>query len=120
MDTHNDKVDYTQAFNTKAQHWCKEALAVQSACNLSGVVFSMNRMTQDLCEVSHVENKGTDWRNHHPIVVLFTDKLASLCGLRTDSVRRYSWAYEWCTRTADGDRQGWDYIEGQGDESATG
>jgi hypothetical protein len=52
----------------------QEALDVQNACNLCGVVQSFARAMIDLGE--HV--KGTDARNKHPISVLWADKVAQL------------------------------------------
>ncbi len=54
----------------------QEAIDVQDACNLSGVVFSFARAMTDMCE--HVS--GTDARNTHPICVLWADKIAHLTG----------------------------------------
>lgn len=54
------------------------ALDVQDACNLSGVVHSFSRVMALLSEESNRLGKGTDWKNKHPIAVLFSDKIASL------------------------------------------
>lgn len=54
----------------------QEALDVQDACNLSGVVHGFSRAMHDLCEHVH----GTDARNRHPICVLWADKIAHLTG----------------------------------------
>ena len=55
-----------------------EALAVQDACNLSGVVHSFARVF----EIIRAEpgNHGTDYVNKHPVCVLFADKIAHLTG----------------------------------------
>ncbi len=71
----------------------KEALQVQDACNLSGIVFSLAKHMQTLCD--HPRCTGTSWRNHHPIVVLFLSKLDSLCtGDLSDGVGSFSKAYD--------------------------
>lgn len=57
----------------------QEALDVQNACNLCGVVQSFARAMADLGE--HV--KGTDARNSHPISRLWADKVANLTGTQT-------------------------------------
>lgn len=54
----------------------KEVLAVQDACNLSGVALSFGRAMVDLGE----HTNGTDERNKHPISVLWADKIAHLTG----------------------------------------
>jgi hypothetical protein len=54
----------------------REALAVQDACNLSGVAHGFARAMSDLCE----HGLDTDARNHHPIAILWADKIAHLTG----------------------------------------
>lgn len=58
----------------------EDALVVQNACNLSGVVFSWARHMQAVCDAANQYGKGTDWKNHHPVNVLFASKVASLTG----------------------------------------
>ena len=72
----------------------EEALAIQDACNLSGVVFAFKRAMQTLCELSHEEGKGTDWRNRHPVSVLFASKIASLTG--ADDMMKTCDAFDAC------------------------
>lgn len=73
----------------------KEALAVQNACNLSGVAHGFARAMSDLCSLVP---SGTDARNTHPIAVLWADKIAALTGtqdLGNDTVTKaYSWAHD--------------------------
>lgn len=57
----------------------KSAFEVQDACNLSGVVFTFARIMQKIC--NDPENVGTDWKNNHPIAVLYASKISSLAGL---------------------------------------
>lgn len=52
-----------------------EALQVQDACNLSGVVHSFSRALTELRENGI---NDTDALNNHPISVLYSDKIASL------------------------------------------
>ena len=68
----------------------KSALAVQDACNLSGVVFEFARVMQAVCDESHKTGGGTAWRNQHPIVTLFIDKLADLNGQQSEVLRAFS------------------------------
>ena len=56
------------------------ALDVQDACNLSGVVHSFSRVMSLLSDEANRIGLGTDWKNTHPIAVLFSDKIASLTG----------------------------------------
>lgn len=58
-----------------------EALAVQDASNLSGVVHGFGRALSDLRR--HLEAEpgfGTDRLNQHPVAVVWADKVASLVG----------------------------------------
>jgi hypothetical protein len=72
-----------------AKHW-QAALAVQSACNLSGVVISFAEAMKALC----AEGLDTDSRNRHPIAILFATQIAHLTGINADeSMTRYSRAY---------------------------
>jgi hypothetical protein len=57
------------------KHW-SNALAVQDACNLSGVVHGFAEAMHALCD----EKLDTSARNHHPIAVLFSSKIAALTG----------------------------------------
>lgn len=56
----------------------EEALFIQNACNLSGLVFGLERTMRRFNALN--PGMGTDKRNTHPIFVLWTDKLASLTG----------------------------------------
>ncbi len=57
----------------------REALQVQDACNLSGVVHSFSRAITRLRVLLEAEGKGgTDNVNTHPVCVLWADKIASL------------------------------------------
>jgi hypothetical protein len=59
----------------------REALQVQDACNLSGVVHAFARAMSDL--LKHPECTGTDWANTHPVAVLYADKIAHLTGTQS-------------------------------------
>lgn len=61
------------------QEAAKEAIVVQDACNLSGVVHKFSQiLTEVLWPEARKQEKGTDWVNRHPISIMFTDKIASL------------------------------------------
>lgn len=68
------------------EHW-ENALLVQDACNLSGVVISFAEAMKVLCK----EGLDTDARNNHPIAILFSSKIASLTG--SESMGIFSAAY---------------------------
>ncbi len=68
----------------------REALGVQDACNLSGVVHAFSRVMKALGDAP--ECTGTDWKNRHPIAILFASKIASLTGC--DDTQTFRHAYE--------------------------
>lgn len=56
----------------------KDAIQVQDACNLSGVVHTFSRIVTKIWEEANMNQKSTDWVNHHPIAILYADKIAHL------------------------------------------
>lgn len=56
----------------------KNAINVQDACNLSGVVHSFSRDIKRLRELN--PSMGTDEINRHAICVLYSNKIMSLAG----------------------------------------
>ena len=59
----------------------KEAIDVQNACNLSGVVNSFSKAIADLWVIAREEGgKGTAWINQHRVSRLYADKIKSLSG----------------------------------------
>ena len=68
------------------KHW-HNAVAIQDACNLSGVVHSFAEAMSALC----AEGLDTESRNRHPIAVLFSSKIASLTG--SESCTAFGAAY---------------------------
>lgn len=59
----------------------REALAVQDACNLSGVVHGFSRSISRLRAL--LPMAGTDAINRHPVCQLWADKIAQLSGTQT-------------------------------------
>ena len=76
----------------------ENALDVQDACNLSGVIGAWER-TRDA--VNAACTQGTQERNRHPVNVLFANKCADLTGQFCDDVGRYSAAYDACMSLAE-------------------
>lgn len=75
----------------------REATDVQNACNLSGVVHSYSRIITEVRARLELEgNLSTEVVNHHPVCILFADKIADLTGIQqlgSDSVANaYRWA----------------------------
>jgi hypothetical protein len=72
----------------------REALLVQDACNLSGVVLGFGRaVTRLRALLDEAGNGGNAALHSHPVVVLWTNKLESL----VHSEQRFSEAYAWTT-----------------------
>ena len=74
-----------------------EAIAVQDACNLSGlairfanVVVELRALLQDVPEFE------TEMINRHPIVTLWVMKMADLNGCAWEADAKFSAAYDWC------------------------
>jgi hypothetical protein len=59
----------------------QEALDVQNACNLGGLIQSLPRVVAAVQEEAHELGEGTAYVNTHPIVQLWLDKLCDLAGL---------------------------------------
>jgi hypothetical protein len=70
---------------------CDEAIAVQDACNLSGVVHSFSQAMTALAELGV---KDTEGRNRHPVAILYASKIASLTGC--EGALAFSKAYDYC------------------------
>jgi hypothetical protein len=77
----------------------KEAILVQDACNLSGVVYAFDAVVDILWTEARRRGKGTDWVNTHAISKLFCDKMADLSGAR--SFEDFCSAYAECRKLAD-------------------
>lgn len=78
----------------------QSALDVQTACNLSGVVFSFARVMQRICDS---EPSGTDARNTHAICQLYAEQIKYLAysGFGPEG---YSMAYEECVAKSESAR----------------
>jgi hypothetical protein len=78
----------------------REALAVQNACNLSGVVHGWSRSISRLREL--LPDLGTDGYNRHPINQLWASKVHDLTGMGLSDLDAYGKADEECKRLAAG------------------
>ncbi len=82
----------------------KDALQVQDACNVSGVVLGFARAMEAVnaerwrLEAAGVPT-GSDFVRHHPVVILWVNKLEDMV-YSNSSLTRYSRAYEACNRLA--------------------
>lgn len=78
----------------------QSALDVQTACNLSGVVFSFAEVMRVLCDDRRLD---TNDRNKHAICRLYAEQIAHLsgAGVPSDPDNTYRVAYETCKRLAE-------------------
>lgn len=68
----------------------REALNVQDACNLSGVVLGFGRSVLRLRRLLEAEGScSSEKLNRHPVCVLWSNKIESMTG------ERFSEAYSW-------------------------
>jgi hypothetical protein len=73
----------------------RDALDVQDACNLSGVVHAFSNVMTALREHARAGNwENTDKLNHHPIAIMWASKIASLTGCENGLA--FSMSYDWC------------------------
>jgi len=67
----------------------EEAYRVQDACNLAGVLRGATRAHDDLRKLAEQENKEWDWCDKHPIMQLWSDKIAQLAGTQFADVSHF-------------------------------
>lgn len=64
---------------TQAQ-W-QDALDIQNASNLSGLVHSLPAVVDAVWQEAYEQKEGTEDVNTHPVLTLWLDKLCTLAGL---------------------------------------
>lgn len=79
-----------------------DALQVQDAVNLSGVVRSFAQATEVLWAEAREQGKGTEFVNHHPVSRLFAEAIACLAGGGSGDFASYHAAYAECVRLSKG------------------
>ena len=75
----------------------KNAIEVQGAINLSGVIHSFSRdisRLRTILQDFEGEKFSTTKLNQHPICILYSSKIASLTNSETGTA--FSYAYNWC------------------------
>lgn len=68
------------ALRVPVARW-QEALDIQNACNLSGLVQSLPGVLSAVQQEAYSLKEGTAYVNGHPLVKLWLDKLCDLAGL---------------------------------------
>ena len=77
----------------------RDAIAVQSACSLSGIVNSLNAVLPKIWNEARSKNQGTDYVAHHPIVLMYTTQILYLSFgalLPVEALNTYDKAYTHC------------------------
>lgn len=100
----NDRKQYVEEYSTtdgvlNARDY-HDALMVQNASNLSGVVLSFAEVMKKICEESSYQQKGTSWKNRHPICILYLCTIANLTTGDIIDTEHYSAAYDICKEKA--------------------
>lgn len=79
----------------------EEALAVQDACNLPGVVNAFGRALKDVRTRLEMEGTlGNEAVHLHPVCKLFSDKIASLTGTQNAGASEMTFAYNWAYKVS--------------------
>lgn len=85
----------TDTDNRTLKDLARNALEVQSAVNLSGVVYSFAKDIARLRDLLRIDPQfGTQMVNRHPICVMWCSKLSDLSGAEEYSTMRI--AIDWC------------------------
>lgn len=85
---------------------CQQAINIQDASNLSGVVHAFaSSITELRTLLMQQDGFNTSRLNQHPVCVLYSSKIASLTGSETnyneESGNTFSEAYGFCTSHAE-------------------
>jgi len=83
--------------NRNIRELAQNAIDVQDAVNLSGVVHSFSRdisRLRTILQDFEGEKFSTTKLNQHPICILYSSKIASLTNSETGTA--FSYAYNWC------------------------
>ena len=79
----------------------QNALDVQNASNLSGVIHQFARDMQVICDEVRTNGGGTDAVNHHPVCRLYAEQIAWLAGAGSCANHRsYLRAHDECEKRA--------------------
>ena len=80
------------------QDLAKEALQVQDACNLSGVVHGFSRAVTELREILRATggDLSTAAVNQHPICKMWASKIHDLTRMGLSDSEPFRIAYDWC------------------------
>lgn len=86
--------------DAKLAQACRDALMVQNAVNLSGVVACFVGHIDTLHQVARATGAGTHFVNTHPVSRLFAEQILHLSGGGTGDVQSFEDAYKACDAIA--------------------
>lgn len=87
---------------SELRYQAQRSLDVQNACNLSGVVVSMEMARENILNNGGRE-KGTDWFCKHPIMQMYASKIHDLTGMGLSDSEAFGKAYDLVVRMAAGE-----------------
>lgn len=90
--------------NEEYKKAAQDALNIQNASNLSGVLVALDRARTALLNRKKDLDQGTDWFNRHPIMYLFSVQLGHLTGACTFADGDYGKMNELCETLARGEK----------------
>lgn len=79
------------------RHLMQQALQVQDACNLSGVLYSWAEAMRELRDMD--PDHDTEFYNTHPLNVLYASKVSSLTGCEINFADAYKKAQDLVRRS---------------------
>lgn len=82
------------------QEAAQAALDCQDGCNSSGILLTFTDAMLAICEEAHRRGEGTQWKNTHPVAILFLLKLSELAGCGSTLDPSYTEAMISCSRIA--------------------
>ncbi len=88
---------------TKLTQAYRDALSVQNAVNLSGVVALFASHMKTLHEAARAEGAGTAFVNTHPISRVFAERILNLSGGGNGDPESFDKAYQLCIAAAAND-----------------
>jgi hypothetical protein len=104
LDTYEQVQQYVDEYGSADQvlrpedYW--NAINVQNACNLSGVILSFSEAMEKIGEEARHKERGTSWKNKHPIAILFACVVANLTTGDLINTAYYAEAYRICHKKA--------------------
>ena len=79
----------------------KEAIEIQDACNLSGLIHGWHRSMEVLWSILRDSGAGTAQINQHPINQLWASKVHDLTGMGLSDTEAFGKAYDACKKLAE-------------------